>query len=280
MPELPDEVLTELSTSSLGTLRKCPERFRRRYVEREYEPPSGAMTLGSTVGAAETQSDHNWIEEGAPLEVADVQDLFSDEWDLVDASEVDWRMDKPAALKDAGTTIIERYHAQVLDEMSAPPVESERRLRFAVEDPEDGAEVPFVAYLDVETEDGIVIDRKVTGQKWNQKKANHDIQATAYLAARKVEGEPAREFSFHTMVRVKSPYAETWETQRTDARMDHFLVEILEAAKEISFRVEHDVWGYAPEGAWWCSETMCGYWTSCPAGGLLRRRAAKAGRKG
>lgn len=263
-----------LSLSSIRTLRQCPERWRRRYVERDYEPPNGPMTIGKAAGAAEAQSDHTWIESGEPLETEQVLDAFSDEWDLAATDEVDWQGQKPAALKDSGAAALKAYHRDVRPGMAAP-VEAERECRVDVET-EDGDEVEFLAYLDVETEDGIVIDRKVTGRKWSQGQADSDPQPSAYLMARRAEGNPARGFAFHTMVRTKTPYAEPLETDRTDDELDLFLAKIVGAADEIAWRTENDQWSYAPEGAWWCTSNGCGYWDSCPAGGLLRKRAAGA----
>ena len=270
MSDLPVE---HLSVSSIRTLRQCPTRWKRRYIDRQYEPPSGPMVLGKAAGAAEAQSDHTWIESGEPLDTDAVLDSFSDEWALAASEDVDWKGEKPAALKDSGAAALSAYHRDVREEM-ATPVEAEREIRVDVEG--EDRSVEFVAYLDVETEDGIVIDRKVTKSKWSQAKADGDAQVTGYLAGRRAEGNPAEGFAFHTMVRTKNPYAEPIPTQRTDEQLDHFLLDILGAAEEIEWRTLHDQWSYAPDGAWWCSSGFCGYWDSCPAGGLLRRKAAKA----
>lgn len=266
-----------LSLSSIRKLRQCPEAWRRRYLEREYEPPNGPMTLGKAAGAAEAQSDHTWIESGEPLDTEQVLDAYSDEFDLAAAQDVDWRGEKPEKLKDSGAGALRAYHRDVRPEMAAP-VDAEREARVVVESSEQ-AEIPeieFVAYLDVETEDGLVIDRKVTGRKWSQEKADSDDQAAAYMAMRRAEGNPAEGFAFDTMVRTQKPYAERLATSRTDEELDFFLAKITGAAEEIAWRIETERWDYAPEGAWYCGESSCGYWDSCPAGGLLRRRAAEA----
>src|SRR5437868_11269 len=163
------------------------------------------MTLGSAFGAAEAASDFNWIQEGEPLSPSDVQDAFADEWEIMAAEDVDWRTDKPADLKDAGARSIPAYHRDVITitddgpvlvldseqpKQGGRPVEAERQARFDVLHP-DGSEIGFIAYLDVETDTGEVIDRKLTGKKWNRKQVNHDQQPTSYLTARRAEGNPA-----------------------------------------------------------------------------------------
>jgi hypothetical protein len=284
---VPDYHVSAFSNSGLQTLRKCAYKWKLRYVERLYEARSPAMLLGSVVGAAECQSDHTWIESGEPLGTAQVLDCYSDEFELAANGEaeprgeddvqtdIDWGDDKPGDVKDVGYKALKAYHEVIVPSM-ARPVDAEREARIQVEH-EDGDLVEFVAYLDVETEDGIVIDRKVKKAKLSQADADADKQPTAYLAVRRAEGNPAPKFVYHPMVKTKTPYAqEPLPTERTDAQLDHFLVEILRAADEVAWRLENDNWSYAPDGAWWCGEKYCGYWSQCPAGGLLRRRAAQA----
>lgn len=276
MPDLP---ITALSVSGMRTLRMCPTKWKRQYIDREYAPSSGAMTIGKAVGAAEAQSDHTWIESGEPLDTGQVLDSYSDEFDQAATEDVDWGDDQPATLKDTGAKALKDYHETVIPAMSKP-VDAERESRIHVEH-EDGDQVEFVAYLDVETEDGIVIDRKVKKAKLSQRDADGDKQVDAYLTTRRAEGNPAAGFAFHPMVKTKNPYAQgPVETERTEGQLDRFLSEILGAADEIAWRVETDNWSYAPDGAWWCSESMCGYFDTCPAGGLYRKAAVAAGKAG
>lgn len=267
-----------LSNSSMNTLAMCGERWRRRYLEREYEPPTGSMTIGSTVGAAEAQSDHTWIESGEPLSTESVLDVHADEWNLLDLGEIDWQGKKPIEIRESGEAALRAYHDTVVPE-SAAPVDAERRIEFEAKR-FDGESVPFVAYLDVELVDGTVIDRKVKGKKLTQADADADPQPTAYMLGRRAEGNPASGFAFDAMNRgVKTPYAERVATERSDAQLDEFLNRILSVAEEIDWRAGSENWSYAPPGSWWCGEKFCGYWSSCPGGGLLRKRAARAARE-
>ncbi len=268
------QVVDHLSVSSMNTLAMCPERWRRRYIDRQYEPSSGPMVIGKAAGAAEAQSDHTWIDSDEPLDTEAVLDVYSDEFDQAADEDVDWRGEKPANLKDSGAGALKAHHTQRVPEL-AKPIAAERKAEVNV----DGVE--FVAYLDLELVDGTVIDRKVSKSKWSQQKADGDLQPTAYLAVRRAEAEsheadPATGFAFETMIRTKTPYAEQIKTERTDAELDTFLSRILQAAEEIEWRVEADNWAYAPNGAWWCSESMCGYWSECAGGGLSRQNAARA----
>lgn len=260
-----------LSVSSMRTLTECPEKWRRRYVNREYEPPNGKMIRGSTFGAAEAQSDHTHIETGEPLSTDDVLDAYADEWSVVDESEVDWGADKPIDIRESGEATLRVYHETLLPTMPAP-VEAEREMRFEVAGPESA--VTVLAYPDIETEDNRVRDRKVSGAQWSQEKVDTDWQATTYLAGRRAEGNPADGFDFEIAKPNKAPKTMRLSTERTEEALDEFLSRVLGVAEEIEWRMETDNWAYAPPGAWYCTEKSCGYWSSCPGGGLYRRVAA------
>lgn len=264
MRELP---VSRLSVSSINTLRKCPYKWKLKYLEHRYEPSNGKMLLGKAFGSAEAQSDHEWIESGQPLGSAEVLDAYSDEFDLAAEQDVNWQGEAPARMKDSGADALRIYH--VLSTERSAPVDAEREISMTVED------VPFVSYLDVEREDGSVEDRKLIGRKLSQAAADSDPQPSAYLAGRRAEGNPATRFVFDTAVRVKQPYSQRVETTRTDEQLDHFLLSILGAADEIEWRTGTENWSFAPQGAFWCGKGACGFFDSCPAGGLLRKRGGR-----
>lgn len=252
-----------LSASSISTYLKCPLRWKRKYVDREYEPSSGPLIMGSAIHAAEAASDWAQIETGERMESGLVQEAFSDEWEeRVEREEVDWGWDKPGELKDVGVACVAVY-----DETIAPtlkPVTIEREIRLQLPDVEWG----FLSYLDLEEEDGAIVDRKVRGSKMNKQMADSELAATGYMLGRRAEENPAPEFRYHTMVKTKTPYAEIVLTNRTDKQLDAFVDRIYQVAAEINWRLENDIWAGAVPGSWWCSERFCGYFHSCPMGGL------------
>jgi hypothetical protein len=251
-----------LSLSSINLLRKCPEKWRRRYLENEYEPPSGPMIVGSAAGAAENRSLQQKITSGEDLAVADVLDAYADEWhERADSSDVAWGDAKPEKLRDAGQAALTVYHEQIAPEVRPTSVERKFTLRF------DGLDWTFTGYLDLEEADGSVGDLKVKGRRLSQGEANVDPQVSAYLLARRAEANPAGEFRFHTMIRTAKPSAEIVHTTRTDGQLDAFLHRIFAAAQEIHWRASNDLWDAAPPGSWWCQANSCGHWRSCPFGG-------------
>lgn len=253
-----------LSVSSINLFRRCPEKWRRRYVEREYEPPRAPMILGSAVGAAENHADQVLIDTGSRVSTDDVLDLYMDEFEeRTTKEEVDWEGEQPGGVKDIGIQVIRAYEEEIVPTYT--PVSVEREFYIQPE----GVEWGFKGFLDLELDNGVVADRKVIGKKMNAEDAAKDTQATAYLLARRTEGNPAIAFDFHTTVKTKKPYAEILSTTRTDKQLDAFVELLYKIAAEMHWRLENDAWGYAPPGGWWCSEKQCGFWRSCPMGGAL-----------
>jgi putative RecB family exonuclease len=251
-----------LSVSSIRLYLQCPMKWKRRYIDREYEPANGPMVLGSSVGAAEAQADHTQIDTGDRLATTDVLDLFSDEWeDRTGREDIDWRDDKPGQLKDAGIAVVQEYERTVGPNLRPVSVEREFSLEF------EGVDWTVTGYFDLEEEDDVVADRKVRGRKMSPADAHVDIQPTMYLLAKRAEGNPAPRFDFHTLVRTKTPSVEVISTVRTDTQLDHFTDRILGVAAEINWRLESGVWQGAVPGSWWCSSRFCGYHASCPMGG-------------
>jgi RecB family exonuclease len=251
-----------LSVSSITTFVRCPERWRRRYIEREYEPTSGAMLLGSAVGAAEGHAYQLQVGEEPRPSTEDVLELYADEFDLrADREEVDWAGAKAGEVKDVGVQAVKAYETAIVPSVTPVAVEREFQIDF------DGVEWGMTGYLDLEDDTGGVCDLKVRKSKLSLADAAVDIQPTTYLLARRAEGNPARGFDFHTMVKTKTPYAEVVTTSRSDRQLDALVARVYRIAAEIQWRLETDNWAGAPPGGWWCSQRMCGYWASCAMGG-------------
>jgi hypothetical protein len=247
-----------LSVSSLNLFERCPESWRRKYIEHQYEPPSGKMLLGGAAGAAEAQHYGLQIERGEGLVIEDVLDEFSAQLDdRASREEVDWQGEQPGALKDSGVGALRIYHAAIAPTVTPVSVEREFSLSW------EGAPFTLTGYLDLEDSGGAVCDLKMSKQRWSEDKARAELQPTVYLAARRAEGNPAPEFQYHTMIRTAQPKAEVVPTIRTERQLDLLTTRIFSIAREIEWRWLNDCWrGTAPDLAWMCRG--CGFASSCP----------------
>lgn len=255
-----------LSVSSIRTYLTCPEAWRRRYLEREYEPSSPALILGSAVGHAAGQNYSQKIDSKEDMPEADLLDLYAGEFDYKqDTEEIVWGDVKPGEVKDSGAKVLAVYHTLTAPQVQ--PISVEREFEMSWE----GLDWTFTGALDFEEVDGDVSDIKTKSRSMNQLDADTDFQASMYLVARRAEGNPAKRFGFHQMVKVKNPEAKHVTpvyTSRTDTQLDFVEHRVFQVAAEMAWRIESDNWGYAVPGSWKCSERYCGYWSTCPAGGL------------
>jgi hypothetical protein len=290
--------LTSLSVSSIALLQKCPLRWRRRYIDGDYEPTSPAAILGHSVGRAEGTSYQEQISNGSRMRVSDVLDAYADEWELkveeeTDRAGVDWEDERPGRVKDSGARVLSLYHRTVAPRVR--PLSVERRIEVAL----PGVEWTFRGYLDLEAEIGRVIgvdDFKARGASKGPitaEEAAAEMQPTGYLFAKRAEAtleerphqprflKPPSYFRFHNFVRARigdprPANVVLTTTTRTEEQLDSFLALLYRVAAEIDWRVTNDVWTPAPAGSWWCAEKWCGFWATCPFGGAHRPKEAPA----
>ena len=280
-----------LSVSSIALWQKCQIRWKRRYIDNEFEPVSTSALLGSAIGGAERDSWGTQIESGVPLSTPDVLDAFADGWELQverarDSGGISRDEDDETAarvtrrelarVKDSGARVLPVYHQTVAP--TVKPIAVERKFTVYVPD----VDWTFEGYLDVETATEIPDLKARTRSKGvvSAVEARDDLQATGYLFADRAERrgreymvETIRRFAFHSLVRaargvaVRPADVRVTPTTRTDAQLDAFLELLYLTAAQIHFALTYDVWAPAPRGAWWCSQSWCGFWETCRFGG-------------
>lgn len=258
-----------LSVSSMRRFARCPEDWRRHYVLGEPERIGVSALAGRAFGAA--IQAWFWARlRGEALSAADADDLLALEF-AAEAAEAERQRtlapgeDRDGVLEGARAPL-RGYLASVAPEVAEPrAIERELRAEFA------GAEWSFAGYLDVDCEQLIVDNKLSASNKWSQRAADGDLQASAYLLLRSLAGEPAERFEFH-VARPGREEIEVFETRRSPAQLAHIQGLIALAARRIARAHETGDWGYGTEG-WWCSERWCEHWRRCPAGGGLMEKS-------
>jgi hypothetical protein len=255
--------LMTLSASSLALFWGCPERWRRRHLERRREPRSGPMVVGGAVGAAITAHYAARL-AGERLSRTDADDLLGAEFDDRAAHRLTrFGDDDPALLREQGREALRAYLTTLARDVRPLSVERRFELRF------EGAEWSFSGYLDVEDERGPVIDVKLGAKHVSQARADSDPQAGSYLLARLAEGRPAPRFDFHSIRRGPMRSGERClvvPTDRSESQLAAFERRIAQTARQIVRCVETGDWPLASPDAWWCADGQCSFWASCPAG--------------
>ena len=251
--------LRHLSNSSYTRFVLCAEDWRRRYLQGERTPPTGAMFLGSRVDDALTGYYRRQLEHGELLALDQVHDLYRDQWrQQLDAEQakqgVTWEPDltEPGAFQ-MGLDALALTFAELVPRLGRP-VAVQRKLEFTIAP----VEWTVVCYLDLETiretdtgdPDPAVVDYKVKSSPISQAKADVDPQPGLYLAARWLEGQPARDFTFAQIAkpgaRRKQISSALVTTTRTVGQQRATLARIAQAASQIHALYER----YGPDGPW------------------------------
>ena len=124
-----------------------------------------------------------------------------------------------------------------------------------------GIDIPLIGYVDIIGNDFIPIDLKTSSQKWNQAKADKQMQATLYLAALEQMGfknNPQREFRYYIFTKTKKPIAQVLTTSRSQKQIDW----TFQAVRDVYDAIKKGC--YPPNDATWkCSPKWCEFHSHC-----------------
>jgi PD-(D/E)XK nuclease superfamily len=274
LPPLPSgERLNHLSASSIAELHRCPEQFRRHRLLGEPRRTTGALHLGACLDRAIAAYWRTRLPTAAsmPLSLEETSDRYRHEWKrrLDEEGEIDWGDDDPATLLDRGVAALKIYLGDGGLGTMVEPQAVQRRLEHRLA---PFLEWTLIAYLDLETLDGRVIDLKAKRAFVSDKAAARDLQASCYLALREAEGRPAAGFAFHTL-RVGSGEIAVKETlaSRSPAELQGFWVRVAQAARTLVALFEEfgpeEPWPFAATDHWACD--YCALHERCPGGAGL-----------
>jgi hypothetical protein len=276
------EPLRHLSHSSYKLWVLCREAWRRKYICRQREAPSGAMFLGSRVDDTISLYYRRRLASDQ-LDPEQVKDAYRDLWrQALDAEQeklgVDWSDIHPQAAFEIGEEALELTLKQPVPKLGEP-VAVQRQVEYALA-PE--LEWTILCYLDLETrgrtisgeEIQRVVDYKVKNSTITEAQAHREPQASLYLAGRWLQGNPADEFYFAQIAkpgpRRRQMSVGLVYTTRTVGQMRATLARIALAASEITGTYQRlgpdRPWGFADPASWKCSGRYCASFDSCPGG--------------
>jgi len=236
-----------LSHSSVRMYLRCPEKWRRRYLELEYEPSSSNLVIGKVVGAG--ISAGYVVKLGGEENYGEVMlDTASQSFDdIKDREEVDWQDEEPGKVKDSAMQCVGEYHQRVARFFKPTTVEE----GFSITYPE--ADWDVQGYIDITgSGEGLAADL-------------HDVKTVS-----KADGSTPS-FAWHQIKKpnTRNPASvQVMTTDRTPVQINNYLARIAQVAREIDWRAETGNWQGAVPGSWFCSQKFCGFYASCPYGGV------------
>lgn len=252
-----------ISESQLSMHAKCPEQWRRRYLEHDRIPPGMAMLVGSGVHKGAETNFRQKIDSHSDLPASDIVDAsvagfkakLAGEGCSLSPDDVSRGQKVVVAEANDLTAKLAKVHA----EKQAPdyqPTEVEHTTRIVFPD----ASHDLLAITDLRDDQGRIVDIKTAGKKKSQADADRSTQLTTYAAAYQVDhGRPCRELLLDTLVKTKTPGRQVLTTHRTEADFRVLLARI----NALLASIKTGAFTAAAPGAWWCSTKWCGYSRTC-----------------
>jgi len=256
-----------LSASQLDMISKCPEQWRRRYIEGEIIPPGIAALKGKAVHKPAEVNFRQKIETHDDLPVEEFRGLAASAFEaelaggylLSSEEEGRGRAVVIGEAKDA-TVRMAAFHATDQAPDYQPEL-VEQQFRIVLPGSHD-----LVGVIDMADEDRRVVDLKTSGKAKNQADADGSIQLTAYAAGYRVlTGEPPAELRLDTIVQTHGKKAGTTEKRDivTTARGPADFSALAQRLNIVTRQIESGIFPPAPVGSWWCSAKWCGFHSTC-----------------
>lgn len=262
-------MIDSISQSKLGMWLRCGVQFERRYLVGDVIPPKVTARRGSATHKAADTNHKQKILSHIDMPLSDLHDctrdefirLIKDEGVFIPKGQLG---EKKAILNEALNQSLyatRKYQENIASTIR--PVASEERITVDI-----GLPLPLSGTLDVITVEDIIDDIKIRGITKNQFWADRDIQASFYYLLHKAYyGEYPNGFRYDQIVTLKTStkYVPLFTT-RTEADINRLILYIQGFMDDLNagkFRP-------ADPDSWMCSPDWCGYYATCPYGGLKR----------
>lgn len=260
------------SPSFIEQVYKCPEQVRRERLLKEPSFATADKLFGTAFHRTAEFSYRQKIESHEDLPVETMREYAGESFNEVveetkGVEEIRWYSDKPNDVQQGvitamvGNSSLPGYH-QVLAP-TVQPVACERWVE--IDDTPIG--VPLVGKIDLEADDGRVIDLKTSKRSKTQLDLDKSIQATAYLWMRQTEEDAASGFAWHTSVRTIKPQQQELQTGRTDRELAQFERLLIVTANTVGHYMEtygaDEPWPGASPMSFMCAPKQCSFWSTC-----------------
>lgn len=260
-----------LSATQMELYSKCPEAYRRRYIEGEKIPPGVAMLKGTGIHRAAETNFRQKVESHRDLPTSEIVDaaVAAFEAELSGGVLLDPDEESVGATKIIGQAKDDVADlAEVHARQQAPdyqPVWVEEQVRVELPGPRD-----LLAVLDLADDQRRVVDFKTAKRAKTQADADDSVQLTVYAAAyQAVQGEPPSLVRLDTVVQTSKA---TTRQVVDSARGEPDLVALSRRINAITTAVDAGIFPPTTPGAWWCDPRWCGYHATCPFVAHSRKR--------
>ena len=261
-----------LSASQLEMFARCPESWRRRYIEKEIIPPRLAMLKGTAVHAGAEHNMRQKIESHQDLPSGEIVEA------AVNAYETTIKVDGYVLGKDETKLSIDKMKNVVAEMALVHAIEQAPEYQPVAVEEKFRIELPTISHdlvgvIDLQTTDKQIVDFKTSGKSLSQQDADASPQLSLYAAAKQAEQE---EIVVKLDVLVEPSARKPVRRQVIESRRNKTDLPIVaRRVAVVSKQIDAGLFPPAPVGSWWCNDAWCGYWSTCPYVNSERIAAAK-----
>jgi hypothetical protein len=251
-----------VSQTMLGGWYRCPEQFRRRWIEGEIIPPGIAARKGSAAHKAAEINHRQKIKTKTDLPLGDLTDAARDEYVklvkdqgiFIPREEVSAKCRLLADGLDSAVRLTETYHREMAPRVK--PLYVEEILFLDV-----GLSLPLRGILDLVTEDFAMEDIKTSSKAKSQSEVDASLQLTFYsgLFAGNNEGKWPSICRINNLIDNSKSYLKTFETRRDEKDFKALIIRI----EFMLAQIKTGLFPPCEPTSWACNEKWCGFALTC-----------------
>lgn len=254
-------MLPFISQTMLNQFYRCPEQFRRRWIENEIIPPGIAARRGTAVHKAAAVNHNQKITTKTDLPLGDLQDVARDEYVRVVKDEGVFIPKEQVSVAskligeglDSSVNLVIPYHRDLAPQII--PIMAEERQKIDI-----GIGIELHGTIDVVTENYWLPDIKTAAKSKPAGEAHNSLQLTFYSGLYYSKyGDWPKKLSLEILVATKEPKLQSLETTRNADDWQNLIIRI----KIMMAQVETGLFPPCEPGHWLCSPSWCGYFFSC-----------------
>jgi len=234
---------------------RCPAQWMFRYIKNLKQPPSSAMVAGTSYHKGLEVNYGQKIESKKDLKESEVLDAVSTEFDSK-IVEVEEPKKVKSSVKDETISISKHYHETIAGTIQPKEVEKKIEVTFG------NVDYNLIGYVDLITDNGLVIENKTTARTPSSISVDHLIQGSIYAMS-----EGVNQVRYDYAVKLKTPKVVTLTEQITEEQKA-FTLTLL---GEVDRAIQNEVF-YPNRSNFMCSRKGCGYYRECEKkyGGRVR----------
>lgn len=234
----------------------CPAQWFRVHVLKDFQRPSAAASLGTSLHKGAEVGYEEKINTGKLPPLSVLEDAAVYTWKACNEQDLEYNEGESFnTMQNDLLTGINSYYNEVM--VSTTPQAVEQRYTIEIDSP---IVESISGTIDIDLPNGLA-DIKVTKKKTTASK--YIVQQSLYALLKEHNSEPCQKASIHNVVRGKS--VEVLDLQLSKdyvKRWVNIIIDTLEKFDEtkdpLLFR------GCSPTSNFLCSPNWCGYWNICP----------------